>query len=233
MSTLAEIVSKRLAELKRGPAQAESIGKLSKNYVSDIVRGKKGDVRSKNIAPLAKALDWTTAELLLTMKNAGLQFGEVAVLDSDERPISELQSIPSTSMYYGDDVPVYGIAAASAINSFKIDEQVDAVKRPPGMMKAKNVYALYVHGDSMSPRYRSGDLIFVSPDRPPRPGDDVIVQTKTHSGAPIESWLKELDHTNSEAVVVRQLNPEGRIEFKRSTIVAVHRVLTLRELFGV
>lgn len=85
----------------------------------------------------------------------------------------------------------------------------------------------------MSPRYRSGDLIFVSPDRPPRAGDDVIIRTQNHDGAAPENWLKELDQATPENIVVRQLSPASKIEFRRATVLAVHRVLTMRELFGV
>lgn len=236
MTTLSDIVSKRLTELGRGPTQAEGIGKLGKNFITDILAGKKTDIRAQNMNRLAKALDWDEEELLAEMQRGGMHIqGSVlmrakAPPDDDPRglPLSEIAAMGQMPV----NVPVYGVAAASAVGSFVIDGQIDVVKRPPGLTNAKNVYALYVHGESMSPRHRSGDLIFISPDRPPRFGDDVVIQTRTHSGAPIQSWVKEFDHANEDKVVVRQLNPDGMIEFKRATVVAIHRVLTMRELFG-
>lgn len=236
MTKLAEIVSHRLAQIGRGPTQAEGVGKLGKNFITDIVSGKKTDIRSKSIPALAKALDWSTADLLIAMQKAGLRFGEMTVEDVEagieirqyEPKVVELpqRHIPGLA------VPVYGVAAASVVGSFEISEQIDMVRRPPGLPNATNLYALYVHGESMSPRYRSGDLIFVLPTRPARAGDDVIIQTRMHDGAPTQSWLKELDQITDEVVVAKQLNPSSKIDFKRSTVVGVHRVLTMRELFG-
>jgi phage repressor protein C with HTH and peptisase S24 domain len=220
MKTLQEIVTARLDEIGRGPGTAERIGGLGKNYVSDIVRGEKRDVRSSYLPRLAKALDWTAEELRAQI--AGTQPTHVAMMEIDATAIERLPL----------DIPVLGVAAASVAGAFVVDGEIDRVRRPPGLTHAKNVYALYVRGDSMSPRYRPGELIFVSPDRPAGAGDDVVVQTRNHPGAPLESWLKEYVRSDGSTVHTRQLNPPGAVDFRADQVVAVHRVLTMREMFG-
>lgn len=54
----------------------------------------------------------------------------------------------------------------------------------------------------MSPVYRHGDRIVVSPDAPPRRGDRVVV--KTRSG---EVMAKELGRVTAESVELISLNP--------------------------
>lgn len=226
MTTLQTIVAERLREIGRGPGTAERIGGLGKNYVSDIVRGEKHDVRTAFLPKLAKALDWTLDELrgkLASISGDGVSpEPALRVVEVDPR---QLDAMPV-------DVPVVGVAAASVAGAFVVDGVIDRVRRPPGLMHAKNVYALYVRGESMSPRYRPGELIFVSPDRPPASGDDVVIQTRNHPGAALESWLKEYVRSDGTKIHVRQLNPGKDVEFPIDQVVDVHRVLTMRELFG-
>ena len=230
MTTLADIVSKRLSVIGRGPTQAEDHGKLGKNYITDIVGGNKRDIRASYMPRLAKALDWSVQELQAEMQAAGLRPADVNEAVPSDVPGAAVSA--DQLSYLPLDIPVYGVAAASVVGCFVIDGQIDVVRRPPGLAQARNIYALYVHGESMFPRHRSGDLIFVSPDRPPRSGDDVVVQTRNHPGDVIQSWLKEFDHSTEDVVLVRQLNPASTIEFRQDTVVSVHRVLSMRELFG-
>lgn len=41
----------------------------------------------------------------------------------------------------------------------------------------RNAYALKVHGDSMSPRFRHGEFVIIWPNHEPTPGDEVLVRT--------------------------------------------------------
>lgn len=44
--------------------------------------------------------------------------------------------------------------------------------------KDKNAFALRVRGESMHPRYRSGEFVIVEPSIEPQPGEDVVVSCK-------------------------------------------------------
>lgn len=67
----------------------------------------------------------------------------------------------------------------------------------------ENAYALEISGDSMTPLYRDGDLVIVSPNAPVRRGDRVVV--KTREG---EVLAKELKRRTAKTVELRSLNPE-------------------------
>jgi phage repressor protein C with HTH and peptisase S24 domain len=66
----------------------------------------------------------------------------------------------------------------------------------------EHAYALEISGDSMSPAYRDGDVILVSPGTPIRRGDRVVV--KTRAG---ELMVKQLKRRAPKALELQSLNP--------------------------
>lgn len=134
------------------------------------------------------------------------------------------------------DVPVMGTAAGSAIGkgAFTIfREPVDYVLRPPGLLAARGIYALYVENDSMAPRFEHGELIYVNEHRPPVIGDYVVIQEPAGSDGDFNAYVKRLVRRSGEWVETSQLNPPATIKFKNSPALRVHKVMTWAELFGV
>jgi phage repressor protein C with HTH and peptisase S24 domain len=102
-------------------------------------------------------------------------------------------------------VPVIGFAEAGSggyfdDGGFPVGSGWDEIAFPD--VDDENAYALEVSGSSMEPLYRKGDLIVVSPNAKVRPGDRVVVKTK--SG---EVLAKEMKKRNAKSVELRSLNP--------------------------
>ncbi len=133
------------------------------------------------------------------------------------------------------DVPIMGTAAGSHIGgAFKLEGGiVDYVRRPPALVGAKEIYGLYVEGTSMEPQYFPGDLIYVHPHRPARLGDIVVVQCRNGEHAPDEASLGVYRKKTERVLVLGKRNPAADVEIPRERVVAIHRVLTVNELFGV
>lgn len=134
------------------------------------------------------------------------------------------------------DVPVYGVAAGNPMDgAFQLETGIiDFVRRAPGIMNARDVYALYVTGESMWPRFRDGELLYISASRPVRIGDDVVVCIKPErEGDPERCFIKTLVRRHSDSIEVEQFNPGKRITFANADIVRVHRVLTMADVLGV
>lgn len=133
------------------------------------------------------------------------------------------------------DVPVRGTAVGGESDGFLFEnDTIDYVRRPPGIAKTKDVFALYVRGMSMAPRFEEGDLIYLNPHLPARAGDDVVIEfvpSESHEFG--EGCLKRLVKKTSTKVIVEQFNPQMDLEFDADTVKAIHRVLTLNELMGV
>lgn len=132
------------------------------------------------------------------------------------------------------DVPVKGNAAGGTDADFCFNgETIDYVRRPPGIARATGVFALYVTGNSMSPRFTHGELIYLTSARPPGIGDYVVVELlPTSDGGDTAGYIKRLDKRTLTKLVCSQFNPPKTLEFELKKIKAVHRVIPWNELLG-
>jgi phage repressor protein C with HTH and peptisase S24 domain len=132
------------------------------------------------------------------------------------------------------DVPVQGVAVGGTNGDFRFNGQVvDYVRRPPGIANLRNVYALWILGDSMSPWNKDGDLIYVSPARPPAVGDHIVVQMHDAAdGEPGIAMVKLLVGKTPTQLKLSQYNPQRDFTVPLAKIKSIHKVLSLRELLG-
>lgn len=147
---------------------------------------------------------------------------------------SDIPALSRTAM--PADVPVMGTAAGSLLSgAFQLQGGViDYVRRPPALSGARDIYALYIEGSSMEPRYFPGELVYVNPHKPPRIGDTVIVQEHNGDSGPVAASIGVLFKRATGTVVLRKYNPpDAEITIAQTRIAAIHRVLTPNELFGV
>lgn len=103
-------------------------------------------------------------------------------------------------------VPLLGLAQAGAggffdDGGFPAGQGWDQISYPGP--NGDGAYALEVSGDSMTPLYRDGDVIIVSPAAECRRGDRVVA--KTTEG---EVMAKILQRKTSKVVVLASFNPE-------------------------
>lgn len=157
----------------------------------------------------------------------GKEESSVSVSTVNSKP---LLSVAAKEAEITSDLPILGTAAASIVGAVTLGQAIGFLRRPPALLSTPDAYALYVAGDSMEPRYRSGDIVYVNPHRPCRQGDDVVIQTRIKAGDDITGYVKTLVSRSPREVVARQYNPLTTIEYRAPTVVAVHRVLTAHEL---
>ncbi len=150
--------------------------------------------------------------------------------------------LPTRYLDLPRDVPAYGTALGTFSENERIeqtvvnyDDPVDYFLRPPGVANRKGIYGLYVAGESQSPRFKPGELLFVDPNRTPMIGDDVIVYIKGPEGdgeTLAAILVKELVRRTHEAIELRKLNPPVEFKLDSRKVVALHRVLTNTDLYG-
>lgn len=119
-------------------------------------------------------------------------------------------------------------------SSFDDDYPVRMIARPPALLGARDLYAIYFHGESMIPRFEPGEVGIVDPARPVRPGDYVLVQINNgEEDAVMTVLVKRLVHQNSKRVILEQFNPALRFTVPRIRIARLHRILPQTDLlFG-
>jgi phage repressor protein C with HTH and peptisase S24 domain len=133
-------------------------------------------------------------------------------------------------------VEVLGITVGGTNGWFEFNgEVIDRVALPPGVSNADLIFGLYVEGDSMSPRFENGDLVYVHKKRKAVNGNDVIVEL--HSKAEGENghcFIKRLVRRTPNFVVVMEFYPDRKeIEFAENEVKAIYRILTPSELMGI
>lgn len=132
------------------------------------------------------------------------------------------------------DVPELGIAVGGSDGDFSLNgETIGYVPRPLSLMK-RDVFAVRVRSDSMSPRFEEGDLLYVERHRQPAIGDDGVFEMNSEEeGRAGSAFIKRLVSKNMHTVVVRQFNPPDEITYERRRLKAMYRVVPNNELLGV
>lgn len=143
----------------------------------------------------------------------------------------ETGTAPANAIYSAErwprDLRVLGMAECGPDGwSLWNGEVIEMTSRPPNLAGAALAYAVYVVGDSMEPRYHSGELVYVHPGRPVDVGAYVLVQVKPKDdGDAPRAVVKRLLRRSATKVTLEQFNPKKTIELKSSDVLSMHRVV--------
>lgn len=235
---LADRIGGRLETLGLSPNAASDKAGLDRTLVGRYVKGRVRNPRRDSLQKLAEALH-CSVEWLATGNGA---------MEAASPPPSPPGNVQRREQNSADDpptlppghempldIPVFGTAAGSlGEGAFAMEQSVvDYVRRPPGVARAKDIYAIYIEGDSMEPRYQHGELVYVSPRRPARPGDYVIVQVQNGEHEEVQAYCKRLLRRTADQLILLQHNPETELNFAMNRVRAVHRILSMADLMGV
>lgn len=134
-------------------------------------------------------------------------------------------------------IPVRGTAAGAIVAEIEgFQLEVDVIEyrpKPPSLAGIRDVYAIYVTGDSMYPAHPNGEIRVVHPHRRPRIGDTVVVQTIRHDSDPGQAYIKVLKAQTPSKVILEQFNPPSTLEIPTRYLKAMHYVFTVNDLLGV
>ncbi len=224
---LTKRISQRLGELNLSAQKASLRVSNNRDFLRNVLRaGEDANPKRETILLIAEALE-SSATWLLTGH------------DSENNVANEVTRANITLPYRDSmprDVPVRGTAAGAmgTTGAFEFtSDTVDYVRRPPGLANASDIYALYVTGESMEPRYHHGDLIFVSPHKPISPNDIIVIQeANTDNGCP-QAFIKLFLRRSGSRIMTRQYNPLSNVTFMVKSGTVMHKVLSTNEMLGI
>lgn len=250
MSRLQERLISRAAELNISQTElAERTGALQQS-ISALFNGE--SVFPDRWEEIAKALEIDEQEMIELMMEAAEQSGKTKRIprkikmkqrefqqDTTDRLRQAFPEafLPNARIIRGSDMtasgrpskmlPVYGQAVGGVDGKYVFNGSVlDWVVCPPSLEGVPGAYAVYIDGESMSPRYRPGETVWVHPHKPARRGDDVIVQIRPDDeGDPPNGFVKELVGWAGDRLVLRQHNPQGELSFRRGEVVSIHPIV--------
>jgi phage repressor protein C with HTH and peptisase S24 domain len=149
--------------------------------------------KSKRVTPDGRARWPSTESVAKALGATGVSFDTFVSLISDSGGAAK-------------SMPLLGLVQAGAGGyfddaGFPAGKGWDEIGFP--QVTDEHAYALEISGDSMTPAYRDGDIVIVSPAAPVRRGDRVVL--KTRKG---EVMVKELKRQSAKQVELKSLNPE-------------------------
>lgn len=198
-----------------------------------------------------------TAATRLMNGNRSMKVNEIAALEELLRQFegasplaSSAQPAPMPAVAPGQwvkDVPVVGGGLAAPLHivqagapldieqtSLDFGADPDFAPRPPAFSTNRQLYCVYVWGDSMVPRFDAGDRLYVDPRRPPNVGDDVVVQLRAEPGSEddqvVVALIKRLARRNGSTIELEQYNPATSIVVETARVAAIHRIVPWREM---
>lgn len=201
------IKNSRIAAKMTQEELARAVGK-TRNAVTQWESGATHP-RPNTLEDIAGALNVSLEWLLLGNKNAG---------GYDSRQISGRPAIKL--------IPVYGQAVAGINGEVAFDgKKLFEVPCPPQLLNLDNAYGVEVAGDTMSPRYEDGEIVYVDTVRRIKKGDYVVAQImmKEEDSFPT-AFIKRFIRHNEKELVLTQLNPAKELVFPHQRVVSVHYI---------
>lgn len=237
MKTLAS----RIVYLRKevlGISQAEFGGHIgvSRGAVANWEVG--GDISRENLSNISTTynvtLDWLDkgrgappdsplSHLRQTPIASGTTNGQLLPTGSGPQANATIDKTPQGQWR---EIPVYGQAVAGVDGEFLMNGNVlFHAFAPPNVASIERAYGVRVSGESMTPRYYDGEVVFVDPSRHPRRDDFVVVQIRTDEHDEPWAYIKQFVRHNHDELVLSQFNPQKQMTFPHSQVVSVHVVV--------
>lgn len=179
---------------------------------------------------------------------SGSSASEVTPMDFDRENAPAPQEMLRTIPVYG---PVMGASQEFIVppqngdgppveieqGLLDMSDIMDRASMPPALARKQDLYAVYISGDSMSPRFDPGRVALIDPKRPAGPGDDVVVHLRGPNGQDGEEkitaiLIKTLVRRSASWVELRQYNPAATFRIDMTRIKHIHRVVPLEDVLG-
>lgn len=152
--------------------------------------------------------------------------GKMALMTGTRQYLPNVGSRRDTVQLSSKRLPVLGQAIGGKDGQFLMNGQIiDTVVCPPGLENVPGAYALYVLGESMEPRYRAGEVVYVHPNKPCRKGDYVVVQIKGVDNEHPLGFIKQFISKTPTRLILGQLHPVEELEFPIEDVVSIHRIV--------
>ena len=121
------------------------------------------------------------------------------------------------------DLPIYAARETGRGISIDFGRPVRWTTRPEPLITVPDAFALYVLVDDMAPRFEIGDVVFVNPIRPARPGDFVLVVEK--DGGTDFARMRRLVSRGEDGAYLERLNPPDHERLIPSDTARLHPIV--------
>lgn len=172
-------------------------------YLRGGVEHPRGDIQDRLADTLDVGRPWLK-------ENVGAKHPELA------------EVLPAASPDFGpDEVPVYGYAAGTTDDALNLHDgaEIGRVDRHPKQAGINDAFAVYVVGESMAPRFKPGQILYILPGRWPAAGEDVVIELDNGDG-----YVKEYRRKTQKEIICWQYNPNREWRRPLHQVKAVYSV---------
>lgn len=132
------------------------------------------------------------------------------------------------------NVEILGGAVGGFGGDFRLNGKTIGYAPRPAPLEGRDIFAVRVTNESMWPRFKDGELIYVERHREPAIGDDAIVELlPDEPDEPGPAYVKQMVRKSASEVVVLQHNPREEITYPRARVKRLYRVVPWNEVLGV
>ncbi|CAM1655501.1 XRE family transcriptional regulator [Bartonella apis] len=188
---------------------------VTKAAVSSWERGT--SPRQEKLEAIAKATNVSYEWLLIGTE----PIGEDSVVSTPNGVI-----LPNIDFSTNKTIPVYGQAVAGINGEVAFDgKKLFEVPCPPQLLNVENAYGVEVAGDTMSPRYEDGEIVYVDTVRRIKKGDYVVAQIMMREEDSFPTaFIKRFIRHDEQELVLTQLNPAKELVFPHQHVLSVHYI---------
>lgn len=187
---------------------------------------KRGQSNPRSIVQLAQALGVAVRWL---QTGEGEREPSAAEMPSGPPPLPSVVDMPR-------DVPILGttVGGDSDMADFEMNgEIVDYARRPPRIAGRRDVFCLFVQGQSVSPWREPGQIVYAETNKPARSGDYCVIELKAKANDHIRpALIKRLVAITPTKLKLQQYTPARIFDIDRRLVFKVYRVIDWDELLG-
>jgi transcriptional regulator with XRE-family HTH domain len=123
-------------------------------------------------------------------------------------------------------LPIVGLPAPGDKERIIIDGNTRGeIPAPPQLENVSGAKAVYVRGRAMEPRYFQGEVVYLDPNRPPNPGDFVLVTVKEPNDPVNVAYIRQYLGEDLVHVHLGTLNPKRGHLVSRQNLIAMATIV--------
>lgn len=123
-------------------------------------------------------------------------------------------------------LPIVGLPAPGDKERIIIDGSARGeIPAPPQLENVSGAKAVYVRGRAMEPRYFQGEVVYLDPNRPPNPGDFVLVTLKEPNYPVDIAYIRQYLGEDLVHVHLGTLNPKRDHLVPRQNLIAMATIV--------
>lgn len=172
--------------------------------------------------------EWVSIARLTKMESEFNEFarGNIAVQRlSKYQESPHLHFFPKADDLKAQKIPMYGRAIVGADGVAMDGRVIGWTFCPPGFEDVDRIYASYINGNTMFPRYKTGEVVWMHPNKPPKGGDDVFLQIQREGEEPPLGIAREFIAWDGDTLSVSQHNPPQNTTFQKNEVLAMHVIV--------